>query len=976
MGASALLEIGQALAAWLEGTTRWATRWVVAADALRGGRGPELEIRVPFANIREHWAMLDAPWELLAMDDPLERGYRPTHLATWSRPLVVYRRLVRVDEAAGRRVGVGSEDVPAAPAGPAANRASLEGAQARRALTVVRPRHGLTVLFMAAAPDAQVVLDHEAEERGILDATRQLPLDLLVEETGTAAELGKRWMARTGSVDVHGEAAPVQVVHLSCHGRLGRSPTESPVLLLEDELGRPMPTTAKELRGAFGGDAAPSLVVLSACLSAAGRGQEGAGRGQEGAGRGQEGQVGAAEAGRASCAAAGVVAAAALRGGAEPVEPMVLELLRSWAPAVIGFADWVADCEASCFAALLYRELAEGQSIETAVAWARHQMLTGRLRRPMPSPLVTMTIGRRPPGADPVNPSDDSKSAPAASTIEQLLARVAERGSRHWHLPRLMLRTDGGGALASPRAARRVSRRLPQAFLAGEARTACLAGEARTACLAGERRMLVAGPERFVGRRRELQEAVRVLSAIEVPMASSALEPQVAPSAIALPVAPSAIALPVAPSAIAPRLASSALPMRGVLIHGGARLGKSSLAARVAQRMGQHRAVVIDDCSVQGVLEAVRAALGPETPVGWPASAHSRPSGRRLCETPRELEQALRTLGTGSGPAAELARPLLWIVDDFERVLLADEGGHPRGRHRVESSALPVLRALLRALATAPATQSRLLVTSRYAFTLPDSDGNDLSAMLWPLSLPAMTEHEARKQANALGLTVAPASLGEACVRLSLRNPGLLAVLLALAVDDKSSCVEALEQMERFLHEGDVPRHETLREFFEQVGAPSLLGLLSECEQRLLRASMMFAVPVPRAAIPRLCEALALPRGVDGQRLVDLGLWEQHRDYLDRELPAVMASAQVRPWVASKAAPGGPLSQQERQLVARAVLPVVAAAWATVVGQGGSPVSHQLFELARATGDSAWMARMGWAGLDWVIRASGGGRPF
>ena len=61
---------------------------------------------------------------------------------------------------------------------------------------------------MAASPQGVSELDYEAEEAAILDAVGNTHLDLLVDESGEAAVLGRR-LAEVGGLPV---------LHLSCHG--------------------------------------------------------------------------------------------------------------------------------------------------------------------------------------------------------------------------------------------------------------------------------------------------------------------------------------------------------------------------------------------------------------------------------------------------------------------------------------------------------------------------------------------------------------------------------------------------------------------------------------------------------------------------------------------------------------------------------------------------------------------------------------
>lgn len=93
--------------------------------------------------------------------------------------------------------------------------------------------HRLNLVFMAAAPENVTALSYEKEEAGILHATRDLGLDLFVEETGTLAEL-------TAQVSRY----QPDVLHISCHG--GFDDENHPVLCLEDEEGAQAMTQARD----------------------------------------------------------------------------------------------------------------------------------------------------------------------------------------------------------------------------------------------------------------------------------------------------------------------------------------------------------------------------------------------------------------------------------------------------------------------------------------------------------------------------------------------------------------------------------------------------------------------------------------------------------------------------------------------------------------------------------------------------------
>jgi hypothetical protein len=168
-----LSAIGREMFAWLD-ESGWASAWALGA----GDRS--LEIRVEGRGGAEEEALLDAPWELLARPDGPPLAFDEIQL------FIVARR-------------IGAKAPP------------------------VEPRHGdLQLMFMAAAPEGQQELDYEAEETAILEATRPLPMRVVVEETGALEFLGARLVS---------DEAPFEALHLSCHGDIDRE--KGPILLLE-----------------------------------------------------------------------------------------------------------------------------------------------------------------------------------------------------------------------------------------------------------------------------------------------------------------------------------------------------------------------------------------------------------------------------------------------------------------------------------------------------------------------------------------------------------------------------------------------------------------------------------------------------------------------------------------------------------------------------------------------------------------------
>ncbi|MEV5525927.1 CHAT domain-containing protein [Streptomyces prunicolor] len=292
----ALLTVGRELYRWLDGDLGQLTRLLDEASAPL-----VFEVRAPTKPSAAAWALLRAPFELLAAPEG-------EFLAAAPKLFAVARRLGRPSTAQ-----------------------ELDG-------------YRLGVAFMASAPRGQHELDFEAEEMAILNAVGETSLDLVVEDSGNPEHLGRRLS----------ELGGMPVVHLSCHGlhnwRPGPDEPATPVLLMEDELGDGLPTSADALVGLL--TPRPRLAFVSACLTATGADVTGHVPG--GAGR---------------------------RGGpaAEPggwvAHSMATGLVAAGIPAIIGWEGSVSDEAATRFAERLYRQLSRRVEVAEAVADARRHLL-------------------------------------------------------------------------------------------------------------------------------------------------------------------------------------------------------------------------------------------------------------------------------------------------------------------------------------------------------------------------------------------------------------------------------------------------------------------------------------------------------------------------------------------------------------------------------------------------------------------------
>jgi len=186
----------------------------------------------------------------------------------------------------------------------------------------------LRLLFMATSPeDVQPVLDYEREEGTILEATRQQPIDLVVEESGSVSQL-------KNLVDSFDDDH-FDIFHITGHGTIEE---DTPQFVTEDEQGAAQFTTAEQLADAFGGRW-PRLLFLSGCHTA------------QAPNRGM-------------------------------IPSMAHALVNAGADTVLGWARPVYDATGVFAATQLYQALATGRTPLEAVGTARRDMLRKFFQNP------------------------------------------------------------------------------------------------------------------------------------------------------------------------------------------------------------------------------------------------------------------------------------------------------------------------------------------------------------------------------------------------------------------------------------------------------------------------------------------------------------------------------------------------------------------------------------------------------------------
>ncbi len=345
----------------------------------------------------------------------------------------------------------------------------------------------------------------------------------------------------------------------------------------------------------------------------------------------------------------------------------------------------------------------------------------------------------------------------------------------------------------------------------------------------GDEKLEVADPAMFVGRRRELQRSLRVLAGND---------------------------------------------KAGLLLHGMGRLGKSSLAARMIDRRPDLTpAVVFGVYDALSVADVLARAL-EEHPPARDLLAERKPL---VSQRP---QQAPGVADRSVGWAVPVRRRRAPNSAAGGRSGTHPGAGTPDGkRHQVRAAERPVLEALLHAF-TPQRSESRLLLTSRYRFSLVEGAANLADRNLHSLELGEFGERAREKlslrqvkaaQAAEDGDVLSGEALGERLTLLARAqtvargNPGLQDLLGAELVlrpaVPVSAAKAALDEMEAYLAGGDLPRTEQVREFLQNLALDTLVGLAGPSGRALLQAVTVFPAPVPEAAIMALAALVAVCGG-------------------------------------------------------------------------------------------------------------------
>lgn len=450
-------------------------------------------------------------------------------------------------------------------------------------------------------------------------------------------------------------------------------------------------------------------------------------------------------------------------------QPLSTELVMSGLDAVIGMGGAVSDSDASGFTSNLYQNLSDGKSIEWALADARSKA---------------------------VNPANENEVA------------------YDWHLPRLLLRKNGGGRISE----------------GSQSRNPLLAEHGSKESF-GDKANPVASRYEFVGRRRQIQN---ILSAWRS-------------------------------------------GKQGVLITGMGRQGKSSLALRLAHRLPSYQLVVIyQDYQPLRILETIKTSYNldaiSEIINKYAARIKSTPSNEQLfadCIAEiingennypslllviDDLESALENQGT-THQALHLVKDVTIrnTLAGLVRVFHGQSNAKLLFTSRYEFQLTDSKGKDWAKVLHHEALPSMSPVESRKQFQLK------LIQQKTPLDIAD----------NKLWLLV------ERIRQQAKGSPGLQDFMFSLLHEKPAEVESVLAQLDSYHQTGDAPDDQALNDFFQNLALDSLLALLTSAQRQLLSGLTLFDIPIPQCAVTAVIETCGFTVA-DEERLLALGLCDTY----------------------------------------------------------------------------------------------------
>jgi tetratricopeptide (TPR) repeat protein len=308
----------------------------------------------------------------------------------------------------------------------------------------------------------------------------------------------------------------------------------------------------------------------------------------------------------------------------------------------------------------------------------------------------------------------------------------------------------------------------------------------------------------------------------------------------------------------------------GLLIHGLGGVGKSTLTARLLERMvGYDRLVIYRELDEDKLLKLLAEQCTSER-------------GHEILNGKLPLMQQL-TLFFQKGLNTQ-QQCFAVVLDDFE-VNLDSRGD---GVYILKPQVVDVLQALLKAVEESEQNPHKVIITSRYNFVV-----SQLNHCLYRENLAALRDADLTKKYNRLnafngGLAIDP-QLQKHAKQAADGNPRLLEWLDKILQDPTLQGQEVKTILQKMQGEEE--------KFREDILAKRLLDLQSFGLRQMLGKLLVYELPVPKAAITPICGDIS---GWEDnlQRAASLGLLEEvtvnsNRGEVLYRVPQILASLLV-----------------------------------------------------------------------------------
>ncbi|BDM83559.1 tetratricopeptide repeat protein [Acaryochloris marina] len=355
---------------------------------------------------------------------------------------------------------------------------------------------------------------------------------------------------------------------------------------------------------------------------------------------------------------------------------------------------------------------------------------------------------------------------PLAQALSITYRELIENQVKGWHLLRLYVRGEAWGPVVEP-----PGHYVPPPELI------------REQFLDHQGLVRVATPDQFVGRRRILQQSLRALQKRNT---------------------------------------------LGVILHGMGGVGKSTVAARLLERLPEYQPIVI-----------FRGLDAPKLERLLRLQCTS-PEGQKILEIPdNQLPFMQRLTAFLNQGLNNPDQRFMFVLDDFE----ANLDSRSDGQQVLKTEVVEVFNGLLQALSRSK-NPHRLLITSRYDVQFPQ-----LNQRLSRIPLPSLRGADLQKKCDRLSsfqrASEVDLSLMEKALAIADGNPRLLEWL------DKVLQVSGVEpELILSAMEGKAS------EFRENILAEKLLELQPEAIQQMLARMQVFELPVPYSALLSICNDL------------------------------------------------------------------------------------------------------------------------